>query len=213
MIDAEAPILELGVVDRLFDLVRSTGLGPDDRNRYISTLRYRLLGRKITRDLASMRAPMTVIKKELYVNSLTDLEEWFVTHFEDSSNLFALTPVVSQSAIAYVYEQSGLSGHENLLTLFRELKRKGYVRPIKLRGQLHSRQFTPPTIGMDGTIYSTGRREILYTSRTHGCCDAVNSTRVIEMFEQNCATIQRHKTEMMSGKRRVTGLTLLKGGT
>ena len=215
IIDNNPPLLQMGTVDKLFALVKSTSMGIDDRQRLISTLRYKLKMRKIELDLGSIRAPMTDTKRELYENSLTDLEEWFVTHFSDTGNVFAFTPVISQSAVAYVYDQSGRSSNESVLNLFRDLKRKGYLRPIKTKKTPGlSRQFTVMTVGLDGSLFQATRREILYTTREHGEFDDKDSTLVIELYGQNCATIQRHKQQRMAqtlGTRKIKGDALLNG--
>lgn len=210
IIDANPVQLELGTVDRLFDLVRRSKLDSDDRNRYVSTLRYKLKHRKIENDLSVMRAPMTATKQEMYENSLTDLEEWFVTHFRDPGNVFAATPVISTSAMYYVYEQSGRIMNDNQ-TFFRDLKRKGYIRPIKLKANVNtSRQFTVNTVGLDGSILKSDKREVLYTTRNHGQLDDVESEKITELFRLNCASINRYKQQMNSRIKRVSEEMLMK---
>ena len=210
IVDANPAQLELGTVDRLFDLVRRSSLDPDDRNRYVSTLRYKLKHHKIANDLAVMRAPMTATKQEMYENSLTDLEEWFVTHFKDPGNVFAYTPVVSSSAIYYVYEQSGRIMADNQ-TFFRDLKRKGYIRPIKLKSEVStSRQFTVSMVGLDGSLFKSDKREVLYTTRNPGALDNVESEKIVEMFRQNCATIIRYKQQMNNRMNKVSEEMLMK---
>lgn len=200
IIDNNPPPLSTGTVDHLFDMVNRSMTDSDDRNRYISTLRYKLMHRKIVNDLSIIRAPMTSIKQEMYENSLTDLEEWFVVHFKDTGNLFAFTPIVSQSSLEYVYEQSGRSVSDNP-NMFRELKRRGYLRPVKLNKNPNiSRQFTVPTIGLDGSQFKSEKREILYTTRDHGVFDHEETEKVLDLFRQNCATIARHKQQQISAK-------------
>ncbi|MFA5085700.1 MAG: primase-helicase family protein, partial [Candidatus Omnitrophota bacterium] len=210
IIDANPVQLELGTVDHLFDLVRRSALDPDDRNRYVSTLRYKLRHHKIVNDLSVMRAPMTATKQEMYENSLTDLEEWFVTHFRDPGNVFAFTPIISSSAMYYVYEQSGRNMNDNQ-TFFRDLKRKGYIRPIKMKANVStSRQFTVNIIGLDGSILRSDKREVLYTTRDHGQFDDIESEKITDMFRQNCATIGRYKQQMNSRVMKVSEEMLMK---
>jgi hypothetical protein len=198
IIDANSPVLQMGTVDRLFDFVKRSALGADDRDRYVSTLRYKLRHHEIKTDLSSIRAPMTEVKQEMYENSLTDVEEWFVTHFRDTGNVFAYTPIVSQSAVLYAWEQSGRAGDRDAQTFFRDLKRKGHLRPIKLkRDSTSSRQFSVPLIGLDGGMTKTDKREVLYTTREHGEYDQAETNAVLDMFMQNCATIVRHKQQQM----------------
>jgi hypothetical protein len=202
IIDNNPPLLVMGTVDRLFDLVRRTGLKPSVRYQYVSTIRYELMKWKIKNDLSSMRAPMTDTKQELYENTLTDSEEWFVKHFKDPGNLFAFSAVVSQSAMEYVWTQCGRSEMRDSETFFRDLKRKGHIRPIRFKsGVSTSKQFTAPTIGMDGTMIKMDRRELLYTTRDHGSYDGASSEVVLEQFSQNCATIMRWKQRVMFQKR------------
>lgn len=200
IIDNNPTPLLPGTVDRLFDMVKRSALDPDNRNRYVSTLRHKLMCRSIKNDLSIIRAPMTSIKQEMYENSLTDLEEWFVVHFRDTGNVFAFTPVISQSALDFVYEQSGKSISDNP-TFFRELKRKGYLRPIKLNKNPNiSRQFTVPTVGLDGSLFKSHKREILYTTRCHGDYDHEETEKVLELFSQNCASIMRFKQQQISNR-------------
>lgn len=211
IIDANPPVLERGTVDSLFDLVRRSSVGVDDRNKLVSTLRYRLLHHKIKTDLSSIRAPMTDTKQEMWENSLTDTEEWFVTHFRDTGNLFAHNPIVSMSAINYVYEQSGRAGDRDAATFLRDLKRRGHLRPIKMKeGLSSSRQFTVSTIGSDGTLIKTPKREVLYTTRGHGEFDATDSDKILDLFAQNCATITRWKSQVMAHRTRVSESALTK---
>ena len=202
IIDANAPLLEMGSVDRLFDLVRRSSLETDDRNRYVDTLRDGLYKWKIKTDLATIRAPMTDVKQEMYENSLTNTEEWFTVHFRDPGNLFAHTPIISMSAMYYVWDRCGRSEDKDTSTFFRDIKRKGFIRPIRLKKESStSKQFTVPTIGLDGSLMRNDKREVLYTTRNHGEYDATDASVVLDMFHQNCATITRYKQQMMVTKR------------
>lgn len=193
IIDNNAPLLERGEVDHLFSLVKRNAVDTDDRLRYIDTIRWGLRNHKIKNDLSSIRAPMTSTKQEMYENSLTDLEEWFVTHFKDRGNLFAFTPIVSQSALDYTYEQCNPLGDQGK-SVFRELKRKGFLRGIRTADGL-PRQVTVPEIGMDGTLIRSDRKSVLYTTRNHGSYDGKPGNELVADFTTNCATITRFKTK------------------
>ena len=211
VIDANAPLLELGTVDRLFDLVRRSDKDFDDRNRYVSTLRYRLLHHRIKNDLSSIRAPDTSVKTEMWENSLTDIEAWFVDHFSNPGNLFAATPIVSASAMDYVFEMTGRNNDRDASTHFRNLKRKARIRPIKLLSG-PSRQFSISQVGLDGSMIRTDKRDILYTTRNHGEFDSVDTDRILALFRTNCATINRWRQQMITQKRtKVSGEELLRG--
>lgn len=212
VIDSNPPLLKNGEVDNLFDLVKRSRLNLEDRSRSISTLRYMLKNYKIQNNLASIRAPMTAAKQELYENGLTDIEEWFVTHFSNPGNVFANTPIVSQSAVSYVFSMSPLANDKDSLTFFRSLKRKGHLRPIRVSKTVSSsKQFTVPTIGLDGSLIKSGLREVLYTTRDHHSFDAEDTTKILEQFHQNCITIQRFRTQQAQRVVKVSGDELLKG--
>lgn len=212
VIDNNAPILEMGVVDRLFDLVRRTSLSAEERLRYVSTLRHRLANWKIQNDLASLRAPMTEIKRELWLDSLTDTAAWFEEHFSDAGNLFAHNRVVSQSALYYVWIQSGRENDKDTGTFFRDLKRKGQIKPIRTgKGSSPSKQFTVPTINQDGTRVKSDKREVLYTTGDHGSLDGADTETVLDLFETNCGTIGRWKQQQMTRKKALVAAGVLTG--
>lgn len=200
IVDNNPPLLGMGTVDRLFEVVKQNPSDPDGRIRLIDTLRYKLLHRKIKNDLSSIRAPMTDVKQEMWENSLTDIEEWFVVHFRDPGNLFAFTPIVSQSAVLYVWDQSGRADDRDKESFFRDLKRRGYLRPIRIkRDPSSSRQFTVPTIGLDGSLMRSDKREVLYTTRDHSTFDGGGADKILDLFHQNCATIARWKQRLIKG--------------
>ena len=210
VIDNNPPLLEMGMVDNLFELVRRSSRKVDDRNRQVATLRYKLAKWKIKNDLGTLRAPMTDVKKELWMDSLTDTGAWFVEHFDDHSNVFALTPVVSQSALYYVWNQCGRSDNNDTDTFFRDLKRKGLIRPIRLKKTSSpSKQFTVPTVGLDGMLMRSEKREILYTTRDHGQFDGTETNDVMELYTRNCATIGTYRQKMMENRKTKTAESAL----
>lgn len=201
IIDANPPVLKMGEADRLFNITRQGHIGVDEHTKYVHTLRYQLFNRKIEMDLESIRAPMTEIKRELFMNSLTDTEEWFVDHFETADNLFAATPIISKSAFVYVVETDpklmGSKWRENVDAFFRDMKRRGYLRPIRIVGSSESsRAMKAPIIGSDGKIYESNRREVLYTTRDHGSFDDEKNDTILQAYMQNIHTIKRFKGQM-----------------
>ena len=212
VIDAEAPLLELGTVDSLFELLQMENRQPDYYDQGIQVLRYQLMHHKIKNNLAVMKAPMTAVKQELYEDGLTDIEAWFFNHFKDTGNVFGFNPVISKSALEYTFDTfSGLSNEKDLASIFRSLKRKHFIRPIKLKSNTSlSRQFSVPEIGLDGMINKKNiQRQVLYTTKDHGSLDGKESPEIVELFNQNCATIQRHRTQQKT----VTSESLLYGNT
>jgi tellurite resistance protein len=110
----------------------------------------------------------------------------------------------------YVYEQSGRNVGDNQ-TFFRDLKRKGYIRPIKLKANVStSRQFTVNMVGLDGSMIRSDKREVLYTTKDHGKFDEMESEKITDLFRQNCATIGRYKQQMNSRVKKVSEEMLMK---
>lgn len=201
IIDANPPLLEHGVVDRLFMIVKGQGLGHDDRVRLVNTIRYMLYEHRIENDLSSIRAPMTDVKRDIFMNSLTDIEDWFIRHFEDEENLFAATPVITESAFIYVAETSdkliGSKWREDTGSLFRDMKRRGYLRPIRAKGNSNqSRNIAAPIVGSDGVLYQSDKRGVLYTTRDHGKFDDCENKEVIHAYMRNTHTVKRFKGQI-----------------
>lgn len=204
IIDANPPLLERGLVDRLFMIIKGQGLGPDDRVRLLSSIRYELMYHKIENDLSAIRAPMTDVKREMFLNSLTDTEEWFVSHFENTDNLFAATPVITKSALMYIFATSDKIRSSRYVedpeALFRDLKRRGYIRPIRtMSNSNQSRNMPIPHVAHDGQLYQMDKRDTVYTTRDHGSFDNLSNTEVMQAFIQNAHTIKRFKGQVQKG--------------
>jgi hypothetical protein len=137
---------------------------------------------------------MTDVKREMFMNSVTDIEEWFINHFETDDNLLSKHPIISKSAFLYVASTSEyvLSSRfrDNLEDLYRDLRRRGYLRPIRVKGGTVSRQFVTPQVGVDGVLYQNNKREILYTTREHGKYDNHETTPLTQMYISNLHTIR-----------------------
>jgi hypothetical protein len=198
VIDNNPPLLEKGIVDNLFNLVTGYHIHVDDRRMHVASLRYHLYERKISMDLATVRAPMTDVKRELMLNSMTSLEEWFITYFENSSNLLSKTPIISKSGLIYVLEnvRPDFTWPENAEASYREIKRKGLIRPIRTKfNPALSRQFLVPLIKPDGTLGQPDR-EILYTTQLHGEYDKSDTKDISYLFTQNLHTINEYRSKM-----------------
>jgi hypothetical protein len=199
VVDANSPLLEKGTCDTLFELIKGL-MGPDDRQRVVYELRDGLRRHKIQLDLSSMRAPMTEAKKELFMSSLTVVEEWFVTYFESKENMFSATPVITQSAFTYVANAMdpvrNSKFKEDAEGLWRDLKRRGYLRPIRSKSNPHlSRQLSLPKITSDGNASQSDAREIAYTTRDHGSMDSVENKDVVQAFIRNANTVKEFRAK------------------
>ena len=219
VIDNGPPILEVGLVDRLFSLVTGSGIESDERMRYITSLRYHLYRRKIKTNLAIIRAPMNDIKREMMLNALTNTEEWFVKHFEDKDNLLAYTPVISKSAFIYLVETvmpDNVKRQDNPEILFRDFRRRGHLRPIRLQNKPNlSRQVLCQAIGADGRVKGQVK-DILYTTREHGKFDNESTQIISHLYVQNVHTINefrdKSKAAFKSAEKWVEGIKEEKKG-
>lgn len=198
LINNNPPPLEKGTIDRLFTL--SKGLMPsDEARRLIHSLRYHLKRHPIQLDLSTIRAPMSELKREMMLNSMTNEDEWFHTHFEDAENILAKFPVISKSALIYLLETSDTISKSRWQNdaegLFREYKRKSFIRPIRAKNNFSlSRQFSNlMVVNSMGDVYNPGIKEVLYTTRDHGTLDMLDSDEIIRMFIQNLQTIKQYK--------------------
>lgn len=213
IIDANPPPLVKGECDHLFSIVRGLDVEIDDRRIMVATLRDRLRNHGIALDLSMIRAPMTDVKRDIFLGSLTDLEEWCLTHFENSENLFARTPVITKSAFCYVAETSDAfhasRWTEDVNGFFRDMKRRGLLRPIRTKGNPNqSRNMLCPAIEKDGTAVEAERREVVYTTRDHGSFDSKDNREILAAYMENVKSITEFKTKFRerSGRRVVEAL-------
>ncbi len=196
IIDNNPEILSVGEGDKLFALVTGKNTEVDDRQKLVNSLRYHLYRRKIRLDLSSMRAPMNDIKQELLLNNLSNLEEWFLTYFNNKGNLLAYTPIISKSALAYVTNSlpDNVRRYDTTAEdVFRTLRKKGKIRAVRTPHKLSlSRQFLVTTVQSDGFA---GQQEkgLLYTTREHGQFDRTETGVVQHLYQQNLQTIKESK--------------------
>lgn len=206
LIDNEPTPLEEGLVDEFFMLTQNQ-MGREEKKSIINNLLCHLNDHQIKLPLDRMRAPMNEIKKEMYLNTLSDIEEWWITHFEDRSNLMAASPVISKSAVIYL-----ISVSERLMNskwrddpegTFRELKRRGLIQPIRTKGDNYQTRNlrNVPIVKLDGNIMIDGEgRDVLYTSRQHGELNQESNEVLLQMFYQNANSIKRWKTASLQSR-------------
>lgn len=201
IINNAPPIMTRGTVDSLYDLAKGNYSAEKSRN-LVHSLRYHLQHHQIQLGLDSIRAPMNELKRELMLNSMTNEDEWFYTHFENPENLLATTPIMSKSALLYLFdmsEQLQKSRWQNDAEgLFRDFKRKGFIRPIRTQRNLSaSRQFSSANqVSPLGEITGGPVKDILYTTRFHGSLDQTDSDEIIKLYNRNLHSIRLWKDEL-----------------
>ncbi len=206
VIDNNPPEMAMGLVDRLYQLQKNINLSADERRKLVDTIRYRLSKHKIELRLDTMRAPMTDAKRDLYMDSLSDIEEWWISHFDDETNLLATTPIVSKSAVIYLIETAerlmNTKYREDPESTFRDLKRRGLLRPIRTKGdQAQSRNMTGVvTVSQGGDLRENDRREVLYTTHNHGMFDDQDNNLIIQMYVNNVQRIKNWKSNVIRPK-------------
>lgn len=212
LVDNNPPELEQGVVDEFFAMQKNL-IGRDQKREIIGSILYRLNEHQIRLPLDRMRAPMNDVKREMYLSTLTDIEEWWITYFEDRENLLAKTPVLTKSAIIYLI---GIA--ERLVNTrwkddpegtFRELKRRGMIQPIRSQNNVYQtrnlRQI--PIVRHDGHIIQEGEgRDVLYTTRQHGSLNDQSNETVVQMLIANINQISSWKRRQLADRQsKITG--------
>jgi Bifunctional DNA primase/polymerase, N-terminal/Family of unknown function (DUF5906) len=214
LIDNEPPELQEGLVDRFFMMTKNE-MGVLEKQAIINTILYKLSEHKIKLNLDRMRAPMNAVKREMYLSTLSDIEEWWITYFDDVENLLAATPILTKSAIIYIIGVAerlmNSRWREDPEGTFRELKRRGLIHPIRIQGNPYqSRNIrNVPIVKYDGTVMQDGDgRDVLYTSRQHGEFNAESNEALMQMFFANMNTISKYKKEKMAGNKTHIGNSL-----
>lgn len=194
VIDNNPPILAKGLVDKLFDL-ENAEVPMQVKLRTANTIRYYLSRHKIKHNLADMRAPSNDLKKDMFLAGLTDLEEWFITHFENPDNLAARSALVTKEMVIYALETSermmNSRWRENPEGSFRELRKRGMVVTIKAKGAPSlTRQLTNfPNINTNGLDCVVKERSVIYTSRQHGEFNEQDNDFVRQALRSNQSSI------------------------
>lgn len=142
-----------------------------------------------------MRAPMNDLKREMYLTGLTDLEEWFITHFENPENLAAKSAIVTKEIVIYALETSEQMIKsrwiENTEEAFRELRKRGMVNSIKTKDNPNlTRQLTNfPNVNSHGVLTVSKEKTVVYTSRQHGEFNHVDNELLKQGLRQNIDSI------------------------
>lgn len=200
IIDNDPPILERGVIDRLFNIVLRSGTteGTNERKGSIEAIRFGLAKHKIETALDSVRAPMTELKLEMMKASMTDIEEWLYDYFSDPNNLMAETPLMTRSMFVYLFQVSDQitsdKWREDAEAIFRDAKRRGTFQSVKINGITGSFQ-NIPLVTRNGDIIVPDRKEALYTTRDHGAFDNKHSDIIRQALFRNLHMISRWKRE------------------
>lgn len=212
LIDNDPPELEEGVVDEFFAMQKNL-LPTNEKRLIINSLLSNLNKHQIRLPLDRMRAPMNEVKREMYLSTLTDLEEWWITYFENRENLLATTPVLSKSSIIYLIGISerlmNTRWREDPEGTFRELKRRGLVQPIRTKGNNYQTRNVRgvPLVKIDGSIMQEpDGRDVLYTSRQHGEMNNESNEAVMQMFLRNINGISKWRKDRAAGiSAKITG--------
>ena len=206
LIDNEPPELEEGVADNLFAFVKHQ-IPREERQAVMSGMIAHLAQRKIKLKLDRIRAPMTEAKQEMYLNTLNDLEYFWVTHYDDMNSLMAKTPIMSKSAILFLITASERLANsrwrEDPEGTFRELRRRGLVQVVKTLGNASTaRQIRNLyQVRPDGTITEDlSGKDNLFTCRDHGQYNNASTDELRQLYMQNLNSISAWKRGMLNSR-------------
>ena len=205
VIDNNPPMLARGLTDKLFNLESPT-TSTYEKLRTANTIRHYLSVHKIKHDLSSMRAPMNDIKREMFLIGLTDLEEWFITHFENPESVAAKASVVTKEMVIYALETSermiNSRWRENPEEAFRELRKRGMVVTVKAKGTPSlTRQMTAyANVTSNGQPFLSKERSVVYTCRGHGEMNNADNTLIKQALNTNVASITDWRKASISNR-------------
>lgn len=207
IIDNEAPILQRGVCDSLFNIIssRSGSQFQQERVDAINNIRWHMRNHNILTDLNNVRAPMTAIKEQMYRATMTDEEEWLLDYFADTSNLMAQMPVISKSAFMFLMESSeevpDERWREKAAHIFREAIRRGQIKPITYPSGQPRKYTDAPKVSLTGEISITGKQETLYITRDYESMKHKSAEEYLKIYQINLTSIARWKTERLNKKK------------
>lgn len=205
IIDSHAPIMEHGTVDTLYALIENTGkvAGHQERIDIVDHLRYELMHHKISIPLNSVRAPMNAIKREMYLAGLTELEQWWTNHFENSENILARTPMITKSAFLYLIESTDAPENpewqETAHKIFNEAKKRKLLIPVKTAAG-HTMQLKKSiSVSPTGELFQSEKSDTIYMTRkmnlAYGQKNLDLSQDVVrELYIENLKTIAEYKS-------------------
>jgi len=200
IIDNDPPLLERGVIDRLFDVVIKSGTAENsaERQGYVEALRFGLQHHKIETALDSVRAPMNELKLEMMKNTMTDIEEWLFDFFGDPNNMMAETPVITRSMFVYMLQVSDQvhddKWRDEAEAIFRDAKRRGQFQAIKSNNVTLNFP-SIPHVNRNGDIIMSDRKESLFTTRDHGAFDNMPQDRIKHALFRNLHSISKWKKD------------------
>lgn len=206
LIDNDPPELAEGLVDEFFAMTKNE-MGRQEKRAIINSLLMHISDHKIKLPLDRMRAPMNEIKREMYLSTLSDIEEWWITYFEDRENLLASTPILTKSAVLYL-----ISIAERLMNsrwredpegTFRELKRRGLLQPVRTKGNNYATRNirNVPIVKHDGSILQDGEgRDVLYTVRQHGEFNGETNEALLQMYFANIGGISKWRKKNLENR-------------
>lgn len=205
IIDTHAPVLEVGYVDKLFDIIKGTNScrNPYERLRLIKSIRRNLATRKIEMDLGTIRAPMTEQKIEMVRQAMTDQEEWLVNYFEQGINLLAVESILSHSSLLYIIRMGDKILHEkwreDAELIVRDLKRKGLITPVRRNGSIR-KMTNVPVVLPNGEVAMPNSNEILYYINMIENHDDKSDDDLRKMFYRNLQTLKHRRSSTNDAK-------------
>jgi hypothetical protein len=206
LIDNDPPELAEGLVDEFFAMTKNE-MSREEKRAIINSLLMHFNDHKIKLPLDRMRAPMSEIKKEMYLSTLSDIEEWWITYFEDRDNLLAQAPILTKSAVLYLIgiaeRLMNSRWREDPEGTFRELKRRGLLQPVRTKGNNYATRNlrNVPIVKHDGTVIQDGEgRDVLYTVRQHGEFNGETNEALLQMYWANVGGITKWKKATLESR-------------
>lgn len=206
IVDSHAPIMDMGTVDALYALIDNTGkvAGYQERMDIVDHLRYELMHHKISLPLNTIRAPMNEIKRQMYREGLTELEDWWLNHFENAENVLARTPMISKSAFLYLIESTDAADNpewkETSYKIFNEAKRRKLLIPIKTPQGLNMQLRKSISVSPTGEMFQNDKTDTIYLTRKlnsgygGGMLDLTQDI-VRELYFENLKSISEYKSK------------------
>lgn len=208
VIDNSPPIMERGVVDQLYNIIKNTGIekGAEERRRQVESIRWHLKEHSIKLALDSMHAPMNQLKLDMLKSTMTDVDEWLYDYFSCDLNLISRTPVITKSSFIYMMQVSDMvpvdRWRDEAEMIFREARRKGHIQAIKIEGGIVGQFSNVPIVTRNGDLIISDRKEQLFTTRDHGAFDAKPVDIVKKALFRNLQSITQWKKESVSRARK-----------
>lgn len=201
IIDNDAPVMQEGTVDLLYAIVKGGHSNQFSRQQIedgINSIRWNLKHHEIKNDLSTMRAPMTALKHEMYMASLTDEEEWFINYFADKTNLLAASSVISEACYMFIlnnHPEIPEHWRNNAKHMFREAKRRGHLKPIRTESGNYRQFANMIDVAPNGEIIQTNRAGILYSTKNHDQFINIDKEQVVKSYKVNLISIKKWRVD------------------